>query len=101
MPNGLGFLGDGVAMISAPQCPACAVIFDAPQDGGPATQLYPPAGQPQGGLTHGRAAWPFLVWTDAQRYPPLVQIAWLDASASVRGSSTPASSTAPERPSCA
>ncbi|HEY3354466.1 MAG TPA: hypothetical protein VGQ83_14540 [Polyangia bacterium] len=81
MPNGLGFLRDGVSMISAPQCPSCAVIFGAPQTGGPAAQLYPPAGQPQGGVTHGRAADSFLVWTDAQRYAPYVQVAWLDASA--------------------
>jgi hypothetical protein len=80
MPNGLGFLEERVSMINGPDCRGCDVLAETPAEGGAPTQLFPPAGAPRGGLTHGRASWPYVVFTDAQRYPPYVQVAYLDVS---------------------
>ena len=67
-------------MINGPQCEGCDVILGSPQAGGAAGQLFPLVGEAAGGVTHGRAAFPYLAWTDAQRYPPYIQVAWLDTT---------------------
>jgi beta propeller repeat protein len=66
-PMSIAFVGDNLAEIMRPGCPACDTVLLSPLAGGSRQQLYPISGAPGSVSTVG-GAYPYVVFFDFDRF---------------------------------